>query len=75
MKKIGFLNESTGERSYIRLQSLMLTVLFMAVVCYQAYKGEFSFEVLLLLASFATGPKVVQKFVEAKSASAQAPAA
>ena len=75
MKKSGFLEESTGEKSFVRLQSLLLTILFIAVVCYQAYKAEFNFEVLLLLVSFATGPKVVQKFVETRVSSNPPPAA
>lgn len=67
MKPSGFLEEADGSKSYVRLQSLVLTILFVAVVSFQAYKGNFNFEILLLLASFATGPKVIQKFMEAKT--------
>lgn len=64
---MGFFEEDNGNKSFIRLQAFLLTILFIIVVCYQVYKNDFSFEVLILLAAFATGPKVVQKFVEAKS--------
>jgi hypothetical protein len=66
MKASGFLEEDNGSKSFVRLQSLLLTILFIAVVVYQTLHSTFNFEVLLLLAAFATGPKVVQKFVEAK---------
>jgi hypothetical protein len=65
--KTGFLEEAPGNSSFVRLQSLLMTVLFMAVTLWQTYHGHFDFEILLLLAAFATGPKVVQKFVESKT--------
>jgi len=65
--KIGFLQEAPGQYSFVRLQSLMMTVLFIVVTLWQTYNSHFDFEILLLLAAFATGPKIVQKFIETKT--------
>lgn len=66
MKFSRYFQEDNGQYSFVRLQSFMLTILFIAVVGYQTWMNDFQFEVLLLLAAFCTGPKVVQKFIEEK---------
>lgn len=64
--KTNFLDESPGVRSFVRLQSLLLTVLFMAVAGWEAYTNTANVELLIILGSLAVVPKVFQKFVESK---------
>lgn len=64
--KTGFLEEAPCVKSFVRLQSLLLTVLFMVVAGWEAYKGEVNVELLIILGSLAVIPKVFQKFVESK---------
>ena len=65
-KRIGFFEEYDGKLSYQRLQSIILLILFCVVTCYEIYKNQINFEVLLLLAVAAIAPKLLQKIVETK---------
>jgi hypothetical protein len=66
MKKIGFLDEAPGVQSFQRLQSLLLTVLFILAVGYHVYKAGLNFELAIILAAVAVLPKTFQKIVEMK---------
>lgn len=64
--KTKFLEEAPGVQSFQRLQSLLLTVLFILTVGYHVYKEGLSFELTVILAAVAVLPKTFQKIVEMK---------
>jgi len=64
--KTKFLEESPGVQSYQRLQSLLLTILLIAVVCLHVWNHGLDFEMALLLAAIAVMPKSFQKLIEMK---------
>ena len=66
MENSGFLKEDNGTKSFVRLQSLLLTILFMIVAGWEAYTNQVNVELLIILGALAVVPKVFQKFVEDK---------
>ena len=66
MKKISFLEEEQGVQSWQRLQSLLLTILFILAVGYHVYLQGLTFELTIVLAAVAVIPKSFQKIVEMK---------
>lgn len=66
MAKTKFLEVAPGEQSWQRLQSLLLTILFMLAAGYHVYKYGLTFEMAILLAAVAVLPKTFQKIVEVK---------
>jgi hypothetical protein len=66
MNKIKFLEEAPGVQSFQRLQSLLLTILFILAVSYHVYKNGLDFELTIILAAVAVLPKSFQKVIEMK---------
>jgi hypothetical protein len=61
-----FLEETPGNKSYVRLQSLMTLIFFFVITGYQVYKETVNFELIVLLGTLAVAPKLIQKFSEQK---------
>jgi hypothetical protein len=64
--KTGFLEEVPEQKSWVRLQSLFLTLTAMYLTVISPFRPV-SFEILLLVVLAAVAPKVVQKFAELKT--------
>ena len=63
---VGYLYEAAGVQSFQRLQSLILTILFVLAIGYHVYREGLSFDMAILLACVAVLPKTFQKIVEMK---------
>lgn len=64
---IQMFKDTSGKVSNMRVSSFLCLLYLFFITTYQSVKSEINFEVLVLFATCAFAPKVVQKFAERTS--------